>query len=106
MTSMSGREDGAAARLAGAEERGADAHRGRAEPDRGLEVGAHAHREAGKAVAGGDLGGEREVGAWRLVVRRNAHQAFERQAEFVPASADEGVGALWNHARLLRLLAG
>ena len=45
-----------------------------------------------KAVAGGDLGGQREVRAGRLVLRRDAHQPLERQAELAAAAGDEGVG--------------
>src|ERR1700733_6015518 len=88
-----------------AEQRRAAAHAGGAKADGGLEVGAHAHRELMKAVAGPELGGQREVPPWRLVRRRDAHQPLERQPELRAAARDERVGLAGGDARLLRLLA-
>src|SRR6185312_17020357 len=97
---------GGRARLTLAEQRRADAHRRGAETDGGLEVGAHAHRELRQAIARGDLGGQREVRSRRLVRRRDAHQALDRQPELAAATADEGVGLVGPRAGFLRLLAG
>src|SRR5258706_15376700 len=55
------------------ENRTADPHMGGAEPDRGLIVGAHAHRQELQAVAGRDLGGEGEMRGRGLVERGYAH---------------------------------
>ena len=72
-----------------------------------LEIGAHAHREQLQPVALGDLGEQREMRRRRLLGRRDAHQALDRQAVLArgrrrgrrrPRPAD--------HAGLLRLLAG
>src|SRR3984957_18610621 len=92
--------------LAFAEQRRADAHARGAEADGGLEVCAHSHRPAAKAVARRELGGLREARAGRPVGRPNAHHALERQAELVAAAGDEGVRFTGDDAGLLRLLAG
>src|SRR5271156_2394970 len=94
------------AALALTEKRRADPDRGGAEADRGLEVGAHAHGKARQAVARSDRGGEGEVGAGRLVLWRDAHQALEDEAKLAAAAGDEGVGVGRRDPSLLRLLAG
>ena len=88
------------------ENRRADAHMGGAELDGDREVGAHAHRQALQPVTLGDLGGQREMRRRRVVDRRNAHQAGNRQAVFFAAAGYEGIRLGWGDARLLRLLAG
>ena len=79
---------------------------GRAELDRDLEIGAHAHAQLSEAVARGDPGEQREVQGRLLVLGRDRHQAHDRQAEIVAAGGDEGVGIGRPDACLLRLLAG
>src|SRR5512147_165756 len=58
----------------------ADAHRGGAEADGGLEVAAHPHGKPGQAVARGDPGEQGEVRAGRLALGRDAHQPLDRKA--------------------------
>ena len=81
------------------EYRRADAHMGRAELDRGREIGAHAHRQILQPVARGDLCGQCEVRRRRIVDRRNAHQAGNRQAVFFAAAGYEGIRLGWGDAR-------
>ena len=57
-------------------------------------------------VARGDLRGQREMRRRRILDRRNAHQAGNRQAVFVAAAGDEGIRLRRRDAGLLRLLAG
>ncbi len=57
-----------------AENRRADADMGGAEPDGEVEIGAHAHAETGQAMAAGNLAQQREVEAWLVVGRRDAHE--------------------------------
>ena len=73
--------------LPGAEDRGADADMGRAEADRGLEIGAHPHAQPGEPVAPRDLAQQREMQRRLLVLRRHAHQPDDRQPEPVAAIA-------------------
>src|ERR671912_1280786 len=61
------------------EDRAADPHMGRAELDRGFEIGAHAHRERVEPIASGNLGEEREMRRGRLLGGRDAHQALDRK---------------------------
>ena len=58
----------------GAEDRGADADVGRAEADRGLEIGAHPHAQHSETVALRDLAQQREMQGRLLVLGRDAHQ--------------------------------
>src|SRR5579862_4171276 len=103
-TSLEGLEKDVA--LTMPEDRRADANMGRAELDRDSEVGAHAHRQVLQAVARGDLRGQRKMRRRRVIDRRNAHQARNRQSILVAATGNEGIRLCWYDARLLRLLAG
>ena len=69
-------------------------------------IGAHAHAEEAEPGAPGDLAQQREMRCRLLVERRNAHQAFDRQAEPVAALDDEVIGHGRKNPRLLRLFAG
>ena len=91
---------------AAAEQGGADADMGGAEPHRRLVVGAHAHADLGQAVARGHLGQQGEVQRRLLVDRRDAHQPDDRQLVDVAAGGDEGIDVVRQDAGLLRLLAG
>jgi hypothetical protein len=55
--------------------RAADPYMGRAELNRELEIGAHAHRERQNPVARGDLVQKREMRRGLIVEGRNAHEA-------------------------------
>ena len=72
---ISSRHGGAA----GAEDRGADADMGRAEADRGLEIGAHPHAQRGETVALRDLAQQREMQR-RLLVPRAGCTSARRSA--------------------------
>src|SRR5579883_1907331 len=75
----------------------------RAELDRELEVGAHAHRQIPDPITLGDLREQREMRRSLLVNWRDAHQAVDGEAVFLARHRDEGVGVLRFDARLLRL---
>ena len=79
---------------------------GRAEADRGLEIGAHSHAEERKAALGGELLQQREMQRRLFVHRRNAHQPDDGKLQSVTAMRDEARDILRRDARLLRLLAG
>ena len=79
---------------------------GRAIGDRNLEVGRHAHAQRLKTIARRDLGELAEVRSGVLIMRRNAHEAIDREAKLVSGKRYEGVGISWQHAGFLRLLAG
>src|SRR3954470_15515302 len=92
--------------LALSEDRAPDPDVRGAELDRGLVIGAHAHREPRQPVARRDLGEEREMRRGRLVGGRDAHQPFDPEPPFVAAAREKSIGSLGRHAALLRLLAG
>src|SRR5947209_12898304 len=75
--------------LALAKDRRADPHMGRAERDRGGEIGAHSHREQLQAVARPDLGSQSEMRCRRLLEWREAHQTGDLQSMSLAASLDE-----------------
>src|SRR5438067_4044285 len=77
----------------------------RAEADRGLEIGAHPHAEFVDAVALCDLAQQREMQGRFLMLRRDAHQPDDRQAEPAAAIGDERIGRFRQHAGFLPLLA-
>src|ERR1700730_16671488 len=87
-------------------DRAAYPHMGGAEPDGGLVVGAHAHRQERETVAGGDLGGEREMRRGRLAERGDAHQPLDGEPVGLAAFAQEGSSRRGKDSRLLRLRAG
>lgn len=70
-----------------------------------LKVAAHPHAETRQVIASRDLGEQREVEAWGLVHRRDAHQALEGQAK-AAAFGDQGVRVVNGAARLLILVTG
>ena len=79
---------------------------GRAELDRRLEIGAHAHREQRQAVAPGDGVEQREMRRGRVLGRRDAHQPLDDKAVALAAFPQERIGRGGHDAALLRLLAG
>ena len=83
------------------EDRRAHADMRGAKLDRGGVIRAHAHREILQSVAGGDLGGQREMRRRRLIHRRDAHQAGYLQPIGVATGGDEGVGFAGRDARPL-----
>src|ERR1700736_1803525 len=89
-----------------AEDRGADPNMGRAKADRLLEIGAHAHAEDCHPGAPGDLAQECKMQRRLLVGGRDAHQAFDRQAQTIATFDDEVIGFGWENTCFLRLLAG
>ena len=76
---------------------------GRAERNRYGEVRAHAHRQLRDPVTPSDFRGEREMRRGRIVHRRNAHQARDRQAMGVAAT---DCAAMRRNARTRLRLAG
>eukprot|EP01035_Chromulina_nebulosa_P030703 gene30703-40825_t len=80
-----------AASASRAEDGAADADMRRPELDRGLVIGAHAHRQAAQAVAGRDLRQQREMRRGRILGRRNAHQPLDGEAVHAAAAFDEGL---------------
>ena len=72
------------------EDRRADADMGGAAGDRGLEVVAHAHRQAGEAVAAGEVAQQLEMGDRVGVGGRDRHQAEDRQV-VAAAGGEEAV---------------
>src|SRR6202007_2256134 len=85
---------------AGPENRRADADVGRAMRHGLLVLGAHAHREEGKAVPLGDLGEKREMRRGGLTDRGNAHQPRDHKAVALAAGFDESIGLRWRDAGL------
>ena len=73
--------------------------------DGSLEVTAHPHAEARKAVPPRDLPQQREMEPWFFLDRRYAHEARHGQAELAAAERDEGIRLARGNAGLLRLLA-
>jgi len=72
--------------------RGTDANMSGAELDCCGKIGAHTHREIFQPVVRSDFRGQREMRRRRFVDRRDAHQAGNHQAIFLPAARNEGVG--------------
>ena len=93
-------------RVTRAEDGGADAHIGGAKGDGLLEVAAHAHAQLFQAEPRGDLGEQRKMHGRLLVEGRDAHQAFDHETVFVPASRHKGVRLAGKDAGFLRLFAG
>jgi hypothetical protein len=79
---------------------------GRAKANRLLEIGTHTHAEDAEPGASGDLAQQCEMWRGLLVERRNAHQAFDRQAEPIAALYDERVRLGGHDSGFLRFLAG
>lgn len=89
-----------------AEDRRSDPHMGGAKPYRDGVIAAHAHAQRRQTIAGGDFRQQREVRRGIVAHRRNAHQPFYNQAEFLPALSDEGIGLIRRNAGFLVFLAG
>ena len=90
----------------GTEDRRSNPDMGGTECDRGFKIMAHAHTQALKPVARGDLGEEGEVQGRLLVDSRNAHQPFGIEAALVSQGSDKGIGINGGDPRFLRLLSG
>src|SRR5262249_36389742 len=88
------------------EDRGADAHMGRTETDRRLEIGTHAHAEKSEAAPACKLLQQCKMQRRLLLERGNAHQALNRKAHLVTAAAYEALRVFGRDTGLLRLLAG
>lgn len=71
-----------------------------------FEIAAHPHRKRAEAISRGDHRQKGEMRGRRLVRRRNAHQSFDREAEFLDATADELVGRLRRNPGFLGFAAG
>ncbi len=54
------------------------------ESNRGFEIGCHSHRQKRQAVAFGDFPQQGEMKRRFLVHERDAHEALDRQVQFVP----------------------
>ena len=93
---QSGGELRSASAPPGAEDRGADPHMGRAEADRGLEIGAHAHAEHG----------ERRCAGRSRAAARNAATAPRRAAGCTSARRSAGRAARGNRAMKASAAAG
>src|SRR5690606_7681977 len=88
------------------EQGAADADVRRAEADRDLEVGAHAHAQHLEVVTLCDLAQQGEMRRRLLVLGRDAHEADDGKPVLAATGLDEGVGLGRQHARLLRLGTG
>src|SRR5665213_378878 len=83
-----------------------DSDGSRPEPDRGLEIAAHAHREAGKTVASGYRGQERKVRRRRFAQRRDTHQTIDPEIEIAATGDEESIDLPRDHAGFLGFLSG
>lgn len=88
----------------GTEQCGADADMGRTMGDRDFEIGGHAHRQRGQAMACGGGGEPGEMRAGRRVGGRNAHEAGDGAAQPRLAQGDEGIGLGGGNSGLLRFI--
>jgi len=94
-------------RGAGTKDGTADPHMGGAMSNCEFEVGTHTHTQSGKAIAVSNGRQHLEVRDRVLISRRNAHEAGNAKAKFIPAFGDEGVrvtrsgtGLLWLFSRI------